>query len=71
MNKIIWTLCIGWHSFLIYIFLSINYTDQPYYRYQYDEEILKIELCETIDATIETMKKAFDDFRKAENDKAA
>lgn len=53
------------------VFLSINYTDQPYYRYQYDEEILKIELCETIDAIIETMKKAFDDFRKAENDKAA
>lgn len=53
------------------ILLSINYTDQPYYRYQYDEPILKIELCDSIDATLAAMKKAYDDFRKEENEKAA
>lgn len=44
-----------------HVFLSINYTDQPYYRYQYDEPILKIPCEKTVDLTIQAMQKAFND----------
>lgn len=44
------------------VFLSINYNDQPYYRYQYDETILKIECCENVDETIKAMKKAYEEY---------
>lgn len=49
------------------LYLSINYTDQPYYRYQYDEAILKIDALETVDENIEAMKAEYDAFLKAEN----
>lgn len=49
------------------VFLSINYNDQPYYRYQYDEPILKINQCETVDDTIKAMSRAYDEYIKQNN----
>lgn len=54
-----------------HVFLSINYSDQPYYRYQYDEPILKVELAENVDETINRMKKAYDEFLNEEGKKCA
>lgn len=45
-----------------HVFLSINYTDQPYYRYQYDEPILEIPCEKNVDDTIKAMSKAFDEY---------
>ena len=45
-----------------YVHLSINYTDQPYYRYQYDETILKVPCGETVDETLIAMKIAYDEY---------